>query len=155
MLKQLMTPADPAQTPASVSRAAQLMFIGAAVSTVAFVLQLVSLGSLKSDIRSHYPKWTTAQVNQEFNTFVAVTVISSLIGIALWLTMARGTLNRHRWAQIISTVLFILYTLELIPTLSTPGTIIAVVFGVLPWLVGAGAVIMLWRPESKAYFAAR
>jgi len=155
MLKQLLTPANPAETPAPVLRAVQLMYVGAAVTTVSFILSLVTLGSLKGDIRSHYPKWTASQVNQEFSTFVAITVISSVIGIALWLTMARGALNRRRWAQIISTILFVLYTLETIPTLFTTGAIVSIAFGVLTWLAGAGAVIMLWRAESKAFFATR
>ena len=154
MLKQFLTPANPAETPAPVHRAAQLMYVGAAVTTVTFVLIMVSLGSLKSDLHTHYPKWTASQVNQEFTTFVATTVISNVIGIALWLVMAHGALNRHKWAQITSTILFALYTIT-IPTLLTTGAIFPVVLDALTWLVGLGAVIMLWRRESKAYFAAR
>ena len=35
---------------------------------------------------------------------------------------------------------------------SEPKTVLGLVFPVLTWLVGLGAVWLLWRPESTAFF---
>jgi hypothetical protein len=35
---------------------------------------------------------------------------------------------------------------------SEPKTALGLIFPVLTWLVGLGAVFLLWRPESSAFF---
>jgi hypothetical protein len=52
-------------------------------------------------------------------------------------------------------VLFGLATLDLFGVLSQPKTVLGLVFPVLTWLIGAGAVFFLWRPESSAFFKPR
>ena len=61
----------------------------------------------------------------------------------------------RNWARIVSTVLFGLATLDLFGVLSQPKTVLGLVFPVLTWLIGAGAVFFLWRPESSAFFKPR
>ena len=78
-----------------------------------------------------------------------------MIGVALWLWMARANGQGQNWARILSTVLFGLATLDLFGVVSQPKTVLGLVFPVLTWLVGAGAVFLLWRPESTAFFKPR
>jgi hypothetical protein len=52
----------------------------------------------------------------------------------------------------LSTVLFGLATLDLLGVFSQPKTALDLVFPVLTWLIGAGAVFLLWRPDSTAFF---
>ena len=56
------------------------------------------------------------------------------------------------WARIVSSGLFFLATLDLYGVLTQPKTLLALVFPVLTWLVGLGAIILLWRKESTAFF---
>ena len=79
-------------------------------------------------------------------------IVSGVIGIALWLWMARANNQGKNWARILSTVLFCLATLDLVGVFSEPKTVLGLVFPVLTWLVGLGAVFLLWRPESSAFF---
>ena len=150
-------PVEPVRPPAppSVLNAVKLMYAGAAVSTVSLVISLVSIGGTKDAIRKARPSLTATQVNQ-LNTFIiALAVVSGVIGVALWLWMARANSQGRNWARIVSTVLFGLATLDIFGVLSQPKTAISLVFPVLTWLVGLGAVILLWRRESGEFFKPR
>jgi hypothetical protein len=83
---------------------------------------------------------------------IALAVVSGVIGVALWLWMARANGQGKNWARILSTVLFGLATLDLFGVLSQPKTALGFIFPVLTWLVGAGAVFLLWRKDSTDFF---
>jgi hypothetical protein len=138
--------------PPSVVNAVKLMYAGAAVSTVSLVISLADISGTKSAIKKARPTWTATQVNQFDRFIIILAVVSGLIGIALWLWMARANSNGRSWARILSTVLFGLATLDLVGVLGEPKTALGLVFPVLTWLVGLGAVWLLWRPDSTAFF---
>jgi hypothetical protein len=141
--------------PASVLNAVKLMYTGAAVSTVSLVISLVDIGGTKDAIRKARPSLTATQVNQ-LNTFIiTLAIVSGVLGIALWLWMARANSQGRNWARIVSTVLFMLATLDLFGVISQPKTLLGLVFPMLTWLIGAGAVFLLWRGESSAFFKPR
>jgi hypothetical protein len=147
-------PERPAPPP-SVLNAVKLMYAGAAVSTVSLVISLINISGTKAAIEKARPSLTAAQVNQ-LNTFIiALAVVSGVLGVALWLWMSRANSQGRNWARIVSTVLFGLATLDLFGVLSQPKTVLGLVFPVLTWLIGAGAVFFLWRPESSAFFKPR
>jgi len=128
------------------------MYVGAAVSTVSLVISLASIGGTKDAIRKARPSLTATQVNQ-LNTFIiALALVSGVVGVALWLWMARANGQGKNWARILSTVLFGLATLDLFGVLSQPKTALGFIFPVLTWLAGAGAVFLLWRKESTDFY---
>jgi len=147
-------PVEPERPPApqSVANAVKLMYAGAAVSTVSLIVSLVDISGTKAAIRKARPSLSAAQVNQ-LNTFIiSLAIISGVIGIALWLWMARANGQGRNWARIVSTVLFGLATLDLFGVVSQPKTLLSLVFPLLTWLIGAGAVFLLWRGESTTFF---
>ena len=147
-------PERPAAPP-TVQNAVKLMYAGAAVSTVSLIVSLVDIGGTKPAIRKARPSLTVAQVNQ-LNTFIiSLAIVSGLVGIALWLWMARANGQGRSWARILSTVLFGLATLDLFGVASQPKTLLGLVFPVLTWLLGLGAVVLLWRKQSTAFFQPR
>ncbi len=151
---QTVEPERPA-APGTVLNAVKLMYAGAAVSTVSLIVSLVDIGGTKSAIRKARPSLTVAQVNQ-LNTFIiSLAIVSGLVGIALWLWMARANGQGRNWARILSTVLFGLATLDLFGVVSQPKTLLGLVFPVLTWLLGLGAVVLLWRKQSTAFFQPR
>ena len=138
--------------PPSVVNAVKLMYIGAAVSTVSLIVAFIDISGTKAAIKRARPDLTATQVNQ-LNTFIiTLAIVSGLIGIALWLWMARANGQGKNWARIVATVLFGLATLDLIGVFSQPKTAIGLVFPVLTWLVGAATIWLLWRPDSTAFF---
>jgi hypothetical protein len=141
--------------PPSVLNAVKLMYAGAAVSTVSLVISLVDISGTKTAIRKARPSLTAAQVNQ-LNTFIiTLAVVSGVIGVALWLWMAKANGQGRSWARILSSVLFGLATLDMFGVLSQPKTLLGLVFPVLTWLIGLGAVILLWRKDSSEFFKPR
>ena len=147
-------PVEPERGPAppAVLNAVKLMYVGAAVSTVSLIISLASIGGTKDAIKKARPSLTATQVNQ-LNTFIiALAVVSGVIGVALWLWMARKNGEGKNWARILSSVLFGLATLDLFGVLSQPKTALGLVFPLLTWLVGLGAVVLLWRKESTEFF---
>ena len=150
-------PVEPDKPPApqSVLNAVKLMYAGAAVSAVSLIISLIDISGTKDAIRKARPSLTAAQVNQ-LNTFIiTLAVVSGVIGVALWLWMARKNGEGKSWARTLSTVLFALATLDLFGVISQPKTVLGLVFPVLTWLVGAGAVYFLWRGESSEFFKPR
>ena len=147
-------PIEPERPPApqSVLNAVKLMYAGAAISTASLIASLADIGSIKPAIRSEFPKYTPSQVDQAFKGFLIVALISAGIGIGLWIWMARANGQGKNWARIASTVLFVVETLSVIEAVRGPKTVVALVFPVLTWLVGLGAVFLLWRRESGAFF---
>jgi hypothetical protein len=83
---------------------------------------------------------------------VVAAVIGTLIAIAVWLWMAWKCVTGRRWARIMSTVLFALSSLSLTSLHGTPAW--TVLCTVVSWLIGLGAVILLWRRSSSDYFDA-
>ncbi|HET9972907.1 MAG TPA: hypothetical protein VFQ68_32055 [Streptosporangiaceae bacterium] len=146
---------DRGEAPPSVRQAVKLMYAGAAVSTVSLIVSLISIGSIKSSIRTQFPKYTTTQVNNAFTSFLVVVIVSAVLGIGLWLWMARANGQGRNWARIMSSVLFAVYTLELLLGLRGPTTALSLLFPVLTWLVGLGAIVLLWRKESSDFFKPR
>ena len=141
--------------PVSVQNAVKLMYAGAAVSTVSLIVSLTTLGGTKAAIRKAKPSLTAAQVNQ-LNTFIiSLAIISGVVGIVLWLWMARTNSQGRNWARIVSTVLFGLATLDLFGVLSQPKTLPGLLFPLLTWLIGLGAIVLLWRRPSTEFFQPR
>ena len=146
-----LRPGVPRSAP-TVRAAVRVMYAGAAVSTVNLVILLAFIDYVKAyhSVLGH--QLTTAQVSQLDSPFVTLLVVSGLVPIALWLWMARENGQGRNWARSVSTVLFGLATLDLIGVFSEPKTALSLIFPVLTWVVGLGAIWLLWRPESTAFF---
>jgi hypothetical protein len=145
---------EPQRPPApnSVQTAVKLMYAGAALSFIELVVGLATVGTVKRAIQKAYPHYTTSQVHSLEVADIAIAIVAGVVGIGLWLWMARANAAGHNWARITGTVFFGLNTLFFLLSLARPHAGVGLVFSVLVWLVGLGAVIMLWRPESGPYF---
>ena len=146
--------------PAPVRTAVKLMYAGAAVSAVGLIIglaliivdiQVAARGQfLGHSLTSHKP------------LVITVWIVLGLIGVSLWLWMARANGQGRNWARILSTVLFVLATLQLRGAFTRPVShagfgVTALYYGgavlfVAAWLAGGTAVWLLWRPASTAFF---
>lgn len=148
-------PPEPQRPPVpnSVQTAVKLMYAGAALSLIELIVGLITIGSVRSAIRKAFPHYTASQLHAAEVTSVAVGVVVGLISIGLWVWMARANGAGHNYARITGTVFFGLNTLFLLLSLARPHASLGLIFNILVWLVGLGAVIMLWRKESAPYFS--
>ena len=138
--------------PKPVLQAVKLMYAGAAISTVSLIISLADVGGIKAAIKKAHPNYTASQISGDNRFIIGLAVVSGLLGIGLWLWMARANGQGKNWARILSTVLFALATLDLVGVFSEPETALGLVFPVLTWLVGLGAIWLLWRRESTQFF---
>jgi len=140
--------------PQPVTMAVRLMYAGAALSGIEIILGLVTIGSLKSAIRSQYPNYSSSQIHTAEVAAIVAAVVIGAIAIGLWLWMAWGNGRGKSWARIIATVLFALNTIDLLTLIARPHSAVSLIFALLVWLAGLGAIYFLWQRESSAYFQA-
>jgi hypothetical protein len=139
--------------PKSVINAVRLMYAGAAMNAISVIVALTAIGSLRTTLKDQTnPVLTTSQVNAAVDLFIATIVIGGLIGIGLWIWMAFKNKGGKNWARITGTVFFGLDTLGLVIGFARTEVSVSRILTVIIWLIGLGAVILLWRKESTAYF---
>ena len=159
---QLGQPAAPVPRPVpqSVARAVQVMYVGALASLVGIILELLTRHSLRTFIANHATskgnRLTATQVVDTYHTELVVLVVVGLIGVGLWIWMAQMNKRGRNWARITSTVFFAIETISVLTAVSGAGQLAGVgagrFFGILVWLIGLGAIVLLWQGQSSDYF---
>jgi hypothetical protein len=148
-----------APIPRSVTRAVQLMYVGALASLIGVVVELLARHSLRTYIADHVTrngkKLTAAQVNDTYHAELAVLLVVGLIGIALWIWMAQMNKRGKNWARITSTVFFALDSIGAIGGLAGgqfSGGSANRFYGLVVWVIGLAAIVLLWQRSSSEYF---
>jgi hypothetical protein len=152
--------AAPVAQPQSIVTAVRLMWAGAALSALGLVVGLLTLGSLKDNIKDQLAKndstLTQSEIDTAYNIGIATIIIVSILGIALWLWMARANGKGRKWARIVATVLG---ALNVIFTLISLGQGQAaagsVILSVISAVLAIAILVMLWRKESSEFYNAR
>lgn len=149
---------DDSDIPAPVQKAVRFMLGGALATVVAGVFTIIAtLADPRLINNGKQP--TSSQLSGD----VVQVVVLSLVYCALWVLMARMNRAGQVWARIVASVLFAISTYSLYAAVNSlhSGEYIAVVniisfvLAVAEWACGLGAVALLWRGESGAYFKAR
>ena len=141
------------QAPQPVLTAVKLMYAGAIVSAITFVIGLLTVGSTRTALKKAYPKYTTHQISTLVTFDVVIGIIVGLLSIGLWIFIARACQRGRNWARMTGTVLFALDTLLILLSVSRLTVGAAFIIDVVIWLIGLGVVVLLWRKESGAFFA--
>jgi hypothetical protein len=150
---QAVEPGQRPPAPPSVQTAVRLMYSGAVVSAISFILGLTTIGNLKHTLQVQHPHYSAKTINSAVDSYIALIVVVGLIGVGLWVWMAWANKKGKNWARITGTVFFGLFTLDTVAGfLGGSSGSLGLVFALVTWLIGLGAVVMLWRPESSAFF---
>jgi hypothetical protein len=134
----------PAGPPQSIQRAVMLMYAGAGLEVLGLIFDLIiRRGSTASGIPG------------------------AIIGVGLWIWMARANQAGKNWARITSTVFFGIDCLGLLLILVGVGVLMhsvsssakvvlvaSVVAGLITWVIGLVTIVLLWGRESSEYYAA-
>jgi hypothetical protein len=145
-----------AQQPDSLRNAVRLMYAGAGVALLGTIFT-VAIGSriktyiFNAVLRNGRGKagYTIAQLHTVANVTFLALVIAGAISIVLWLWMAWANNRASGWARIVASVLFVLITIEAFLSRSRASVSIFVIL--LEWLIGLGAVLLLWRRETTQF----
>jgi hypothetical protein len=143
---------QPIEPPRSVRTAVKLMYAGAAGSALSMIITLLTIGSLKSAILSRHPDYTAAQLHSAQGVGIGSAVIGGLIAIGLWLWMAWANGRGRGWARIVSAVFFGINTLDLIISFAVVHAAAAPIIGVVVWLIGLGAIVLIFNKESGPFY---
>jgi hypothetical protein len=145
--------------PQSVTRAVQVMYLGALASLVGVIIELLTRHSLRSFIANHATRngnrLTAAQVADTYHAELVVLVVVGLIGVGLWLWMSQMNKAGKNWARITSTVFFALDTLGVIGGLAggaLSGGSVNRFYGIVVWVIGVAAILLPWQRSSSEYF---
>lgn len=142
--------------PPAVKTAAKYMYAGAVLSGASILVGLTERGAIRTAVeKAAQPGTTQAQINAGVNLALGAAVAAGLIGIALWLWMARMNLKGRSWARITGTIFLGIETLFLFSNLANANPLLPKLTGAAVWLAGAGAGWYLWRSESTAFFTGK
>ena len=149
---QMPEPSPQQPAPPSVINAARVMYAGAAASLIGVVIDLTTIGSLRSTIHNRSPKLTPSQVTSLEHITIGGFIVAGLIGAALWIFIAQVCRAGKNWGRILATVLFGIDTLDQVFGAALPAAGGARIYAILIWLIGLAAVVLLWQRPSTAYF---
>lgn len=147
--------------PQTLRNAVRLMWVGAAFALIGAIVTLVLSSRIKNAVRTAALKanatnrsegktvLTASQIHSLENITVIFLAVLLLIGVLLWVWMAWANNRGRNWARIVATVLFALNTISLIFSFGRAS--LSIIFVILGWLVGLGAIVLLWRRETTAY----
>jgi hypothetical protein len=139
------------EPPKTVRLAARLMYAGALLSVADLIAALTTTGQAKDALHKANPGWSAARLSATVHSEIAYLVATWVITVALWLIMARTNLAGRGWARIVATVLCAISTLSFADFIAQPSSLVSKLILIPLWLVGVGAIVALWRPESTAY----
>jgi hypothetical protein len=145
-------PQQRGSAPRSVVNAVRLMYVGAVVSLILVILNLATAGSLKSRLHDADKKLTPTQVTNLAHVEIVFVIVLGLVGVGLWIWMAFMCKGGRNWARITGTVFFGIFTVLLLASAGRAGGGLGLIPDVVQWLVGLGAVILLWRKDATAFF---
>ena len=140
------------QPPRSVLNAVKLMYAGAALEVIALIVALATVSSLKSAILARHPHYTSTQLHTAQIAQTGAIVVGAVITIGLWLWMAWANGRGLNWARIASAVFFGINTLDLLISLFMVHAAATLIVGVLVWLVGLGAIVLIFNRESAPFY---
>ena len=145
--------------PQSVDNAVRFMYMGAAASLIGIVIDLATVGPLRDKLAtasSHGATLTSTQVTDSQPVAIGALIVAGVVGVAVWIWMAQSNQAGKSWARIVATVLFGVDTLSLIADINgasaLSGTVATRAYGIVIWLIGLAAVILLWQRTSSDYF---
>jgi len=152
-------PPDDPGLPVTMRKAVRFMLAGAAITLVFGLFVIIVTIVDKNSIDLNGKPISSSQ----FTLAIVADIIQYLVYALLWVLMARFTRAGQKWARIVASVLFAISTYQLYQTVAslhggqviTAADIIFIIIMLASWGVGVGAIAMLWRSESSAYFQTR
>ncbi len=144
--------------PPAIATAVKLMYAGAVLSLIGLIVTLLSLSSLKVELRHEIaksnPDFTTQDLDSLYQVTVGVAVFFGLVGTALWLWMAWKNGQGRGWARVVATVLGGLNLLSSILTIAAGASLtISEILTVINLILAIVILFLLWRRDSSAFYA--
>ena len=148
--------------PSTLVNAVRLIWAGGALSLIGVIITLsfssriktaVTNAAIKSNrTAASGHKLTAAQIHSLANATVLLLAVFGIIGVLLWVWMAWANNRGRPWARIVATVLFGLNTIALFLEIGRAS--VSLITVLLGWLIGVGAIVLLWNKQTSQYINA-
>jgi hypothetical protein len=144
--------------PPSLRNAVRLMWVGAGVAVLTTIVEFavrskieaaVAHGMLRNAHGGSPETYTAAQIHQFAEGTVVAYIVAGFLSILLWAWMAWANNRASGWARIVASVLFALNTVGVFVSLHRASVSIFLLLA--EWLVGLGAILLLWRRATTEY----
>jgi len=143
----------PVEQPQSILTAVRLMWVGAAISGIGIIIAFTQTGELRDQIRDSDSSLTADEVDTAVAVGLTFIGVIGVISVGLWLWMAAMNGQGKSWARTVATVfgcLNVLFTaLGFFGDQLTP---LNAVFSVIGIVLAIAILVLLYRPESNAYY---
>ena len=150
--------------PSTLINAVRLIWAGGALSLIGVIVTLSFSGRIKTAVTNaaiksnrtaasqHKALLTAAQIHSLANATVTLLAVFGVVGVLLWVWMAWANNRGRAWARIVATVLFGLNTIAVLLEIGRASVSLIVVL--LGWLIGLGAIVLLWNKQTSQYINA-
>jgi hypothetical protein len=153
-------PDDPA-VPATLRNAVRFMLAGAGTTALFGIFTLVVWMTARDTLTDS--KGNHLNNAQFAGSIVSIVLFVIIVPVTLWLLMARLNRAGRGWARITASVLCAIWsysTISAISSLKNGQTItwyylVSLIVEIITWVVGVGAVALLWRRQTSDYFNAQ
>jgi hypothetical protein len=137
--------------PAPVRNAVKVMYLGAVAQVAYAVVFIATASATKQAIWVKHPHDTAQQLAHAQRGTVIAGVVVGVIGVALFIWIARRCQKGKSWARIVAAVLLVLAVIGAASG-RTPEASADRVVAVVIVVIGLVALVLLWLPRSSAYF---
>lgn len=152
---QSAQPVAAPERPASITRAVQLMYVGAALSLVGLVVTWASKSQIRDKIAnaSTSTTLTASDLDALVNVTLAISTVTALVGVAVWIWMAVKNGAGRPWARVVATVLGALNVASTLTTI-TRSAGASIVLALVSLVLAIVILVLLWRPASSEFYRA-
>ncbi|MGY4643288.1 hypothetical protein [Cellulomonas sp. URHB0016] len=144
----------PVERPSTITRAVQLMYVGAALSLVGIVVAWATKSQLHDQIAEASPTLSASGVDTAVTAALGIGTFVGLVGVGLWIWMAFANGAGKSWARILSTVFGGLSVVSTLIGLRN-ATGVTIVLQLVSLVLAVVILVLLWRPASSAFYQSR
>jgi hypothetical protein len=146
------TPAVQGPPPSTVVNAFKLILVQAALSLVNVVVTLLTVDSIKEQVRASSPTLDQAMIDAAAGVAVALAVVFGIIGIGVWILLAFKVRAGKNWARIVTFVFAGLGLLSGMVSFAQPGSAFSHVLLLLAVAIDIALIVLLTRGPSAEFF---
>ena len=146
-----------AEVPQVVHNAVRLMYAGAAVTAVAFVLSIIAFGrySHNETVDRNFGYTAAASSQNSMAGAAAIGLCADLLGLVCWIWLAAAARRGNGWTRIAGTVLLCVYSVvTLVVVFGTKNDQGAEFSTIVVWALGLATVVPLWTQQAREFFFA-
>lgn len=139
--------------PKTIDLAVKLMYVGAVLSLLGILATFFMKGAIEDQVRENATG--NVDIDAAVNAAMVIGAIMGLVGVALWLLMAKFNGDGKSWARIVATVLGGLNILSTLAGFTQPSPVATKMVNLVSLVLAAVILFLLWKPESSAYYNAK